>query len=130
MNWLWAALAGTASGVLGAMGMGGGGILIIYLTLLAGMEQGTAQGVNLIFFIPSAIIALAIYWKKKLIDWKIALPCALLGAAGALAGAWLSGILQGNLLGKLFGGLLLIMGVKQLFYKSPEASKKKEEKSS
>lgn len=119
MNWLWSALAGTASGILGAMGMGGGGILIIYLTLLAGVEQGTAQGINLLFFIPSAVIALIVYWRKKLIDWKTALICAGLGVVGALAGSYLSGIIDGAILGKLFGVLLLLMGVKQLFYKKP-----------
>ena len=55
MSYFWAALAGTLSGVIGAMGLGGGGVLIIYLTLFLGMEQGIAQGVNLIFFIPSEI---------------------------------------------------------------------------
>lgn len=117
MNWLWSALAGIASGILGAMGMGGGGILIIYLTLLAGVEQGTAQGINLLFFIPSAVVALIVYWRKKLIDWKTALICSALGVAGALAGSWLCGFIDGAILGKLFGGLLLLMGIKQLFYK-------------
>ena len=112
MSWLWSALAGTASGILGAMGMGGGGILIIYLTLFAGVEQGTAQGINLLFFIPSAIIALIIYWKTALL-------CSSLGVIGALAGAWLSTVIDGGILGKLFGVLLLIMGIKQLFYKKP-----------
>lgn len=119
MSWIWSALAGTASGILGAMGMGGGGILIIYLTLFAGVEQGTAQGINLLFFIPSAIIALIIYWKKHLIDWKTAFLCSSLGVIGALAGAWLSTVIDGGILGKLFGVLLLIMGIKQLFYKKP-----------
>ena len=121
MNWLWSALAGTASGILGAMGMGGGGILIIYLTLFAGVEQGMAQGINLLFFIPSAVIALIIYWKKKLIDWKTAFLCSSLGLVGALAGAWLSTNIDVAILGKLFGVLLLIMGIKQLFYKKAPA---------
>ena len=108
MSFLWAAAAGTLSGMIGAMGLGGGGVLIIYLTLFLGMEQGIAQGVNLIFFIPSAVIALIVYSRKKMIAWKAAIPAAVLGVAGAWLGYWLS---------KLFGGLLLIMGVMQLFYK-------------
>lgn len=121
MSWIWSALAGTASGILGAMGMGGGGILIIYLTLFAGVEQGMAQGINLLFFIPSAVIALIIYWKKRLIDWKTAFLCSSLGVVGALAGAWLSTVIDGGILGKLFGVLLLVMGIKQLFYKKPSS---------
>ena len=104
MSFLWAAAAGTLSGMIGAMGLGGGGVLIIYLTLFLGMEQGIAQGVNLIFFIPSAVIALIIYSRKKMIAWKAAIPAAVLGVAGAWLGTYLS-------------SLLLIMGVMQLFYK-------------
>lgn len=126
MNWLWIALAGTASGILGAMGMGGGGILIIYLTLMAGVEQGVAQGINLIFFLPTAVVALIYYIKKKMIVWKTALPCAALGVVGAYLGTLLSGQLQNDLLGKLFGALLLLMGLKQLFSKDPKKQKDRE----
>ena len=117
MSFLWAAVAGTLSGMIGAMGLGGGGVLIIYLTLFLGMEQGIAQGVNLIFFIPSAVIALIIYSRKKMIAWKAAIPAAVLGVAGAWLGTYLSSLIDGYWLSKLFGGLLLIMGVMQLFYK-------------
>ena len=96
---------------------GGGGVLIIYLTLFLGMEQGIAQGVNLIFFIPSAVIALIVYSRKKMIAWKAAIPAAVLGVAGAWLGTYLSSLIDGYWLSKLFGGLLLIMGVMQLFYK-------------
>ena len=117
MSFLWAAAAGTLSGMIGAMGLGGGGVLIIYLTLFLGMEQGIAQGVNLIFFIPSAVIALIVYSRKKMIDWKAAIPAAVLGVAGAWLGTYLSSLIDGYWLSKLFGGQLLIMGVMQLFYK-------------
>lgn len=117
MSFLWAAVAGTLSGMIGAMGLGGGGVLIIYLTLFLGMEQGIAQGVNLIFFIPSAVIALIVYSKKKMIDWKSAIPAAILGVAGAWLGTYFSSLMDGYWLSKLFGGLLLIMGVMQIFHK-------------
>lgn len=115
MNWIIAAAAGIASGILGAMGMGGGGILIIYLTLMANVPQATAQGINLIFFIPSALIALIIYCRKKLIIWKVAIPAAALGVLGGILGATLSSVMQSDLLAKLFGALLLVMGIKQVF---------------
>lgn len=117
MNFVWAAISGTLSGIIGAMGLGGGGVLIIYLTLFLGMEQGTAQGINLIFFIPSAVIALIAYSKKKMIHWKAAIPAAFLGVGGAWLGSWLSSVIDGYWLSKLFGGLLLVMGLSQLFYK-------------
>ncbi|HIS70305.1 MAG TPA: sulfite exporter TauE/SafE family protein [Candidatus Gallacutalibacter stercoravium] len=123
MNWMIVALAGVLSGILGAMGLGGGGVLIIYLTLIANMEQPLAQGINLIFFIPSAVIALILYARKKMIDWGSALPAAALGLIGAWLGSWLSSILNRGLLGKIFGGFLLLMGIWQLFSKPPSGAK-------
>ena len=124
MSWIWMALAGLLSGLLGAMGMGGGGVLIIYLTLVAGMEQRAAQGVNLLLFIPCAIVALIIYLKKHLIKWRTALLAAGFGLLGALLGTWLSGTLDISLLKKIFGGMLAIVGIIELFGNS---EKKKEE---
>ena len=57
MNWA-ALLAGLFSGIIGAMGLGGGAVLIIYLSVFTDMPQLEAQGINLIFFIPIAIAAL------------------------------------------------------------------------
>ena len=65
-----ALLAGLFSGILGGMGLGGGGILIIYLSLFTDIKQLTAQGINLLFFIPIGLIALTIYAFKKQIKWK------------------------------------------------------------
>ncbi len=118
MSWIYAALAGTASGILGAMGMGGGGVLVIVLTVFLGYEQSLAQGINLIFFIPCAIIAIIIYSRKKLIDWKIAIPFSLLGCIGSLAGAIISSYIDNKILSVIFGIMLLILGIKELFAKN------------
>ncbi len=122
MNWILTCLAGTLSGLLGAMGLGGGGVLIIYLTLFTTIEQTTAQGINLMFFIPSALIAVLIYAKKKLICWNAAIPAILLGLIGAWLGTTLSSMIDGAILGKIFGGLLFIMGLMQLFSKNKKKS--------
>lgn len=108
-------ISGIASGILGAMGMGGGGILIICLTVFNSYPQHLAQGINLIFFIPIAIISVIIYSFKKLIDWKTAVPFALFGIIGSLCGAFISNYIHSEWLGKIFGLLLFIMGVKELF---------------
>lgn len=112
------ALAGALAGALGAMGLGGGSILIIYLTMFAGFQQAQAQGVNLIFFLPIAFLAVVIYSKKQLIVWKIAIPAILFGMIGALIGAKLSIFLQTKILKKIFGFFLLIIGLNQLFSKN------------
>ena len=116
MNWI-VILAGFFSGVLGAMGLGGGGVLIIYLTLFENMEQSLAQGINLIFFIPGALIALFYYIKKRMIEFKTILPAAATGLIGAVVGSYLSNLVNGFMLSKMFGAMLLIMGIKQIFFK-------------
>lgn len=115
MEWVTSAVAGFFSGALGAMGLGGGGILIIYLNLFTQTSQTQAQGMNILFFIPVALVAVVIYWQKKLIVWNIALPCILVGLIGAWFGSGISSFVDGVILRKIFGGLLFIIGVTQLF---------------
>ena len=122
MNLFLSSIAGLLSGILGAMGMGGGGVLIIYLVLFAGLEQTLAQGINLIFFIPSAIIATIIYWKKNLIEWRIVFPVCGLGIIGSIIGSCMSSLIDANILRKLFGVLLLFMSIKQ--FRCKEVKKK------
>ena len=115
MNWVWVILASLCAGALGAMGMGGGGILIIYLTVWAGIAQQPAQGMNLLLFLPCAALALLSYTKKGLVHWKTALWAALGGLPGALAGALLSNWLDAGLLRKIFGLMLAVMAFREFF---------------
>ena len=108
-------ISGLLSGAIGAMGIGGGGILIIYLTLFARIDQTKAQGINLLFFIPIAVTAILIYSRKQLIVWRIALPFALLGGCGAMAGFWIANFIDSSLLSQIFGVMLIILGIKGLF---------------
>ena len=110
-----ALLAGLLSGVIGAMGMGGGAVLIIYLTLFAEVEQLKAQGINLIFFIPIGITALFIYCKKGKIKWKTVLPLAAGGLIGAFLGLFLTSVMGADLIGKIFGGFLILLGILEIF---------------
>lgn len=121
-----ALLAGFVSGALGALGLGGGSVLILYLTLFAGMEQAQAQGINLVFFVPCALLAVILYARKGLIACPLWLPAALLGLTGALIGSWLSGVIGSELLQKLFGGLLLLFGIREIFHRrsSPPGGKR------
>ena len=114
----WAALlAGLFSGIIGAMGLGGGAVLIIYLSLFTDMPQLKAQGVNLLFFIPTAVAAVTVYGIKKQIKWKIVLKVALWGLLGAVVGIYFADLLGGKLTSKLFGGLLVVMGMIEIFSK-------------
>lgn len=118
MEIVYGALAAFFAGVFSSMGMGGGGILIIYFGLFTSVPQLTSQGINVLFFIPIAALSVIIYHIKGLIDWKTALPFAAFGIISSLTGSYLATIIDGNILSKLFGILFLIMGVRQLFSKS------------
>lgn len=102
---------------LSALGMGGGGILLIYLTAYLGTDQKTAQGMNLVFFIPLAVIAIIMHAKKKYIKWKISVFFIIFGIAGVYLGFKVATLISSEILSKLFGGFLLIIGIKQLFSK-------------
>jgi hypothetical protein len=104
--------------------MGGGSVLIIYLTAYLGLEQLTAQGINLVFFLPVAALAVIAHHKHRLIKWKLALPFAALGLAGVYLGHIIAMRVGSALLGKLFGGFLLIIGLRELLAKSPEKQDK------
>ncbi len=110
-----ALLAGLLSGIIGGMGLGGGAVLIIYLTVFKDTEQLTAQGINLLFFIPIALTALLIYAFKKQIKWKTVLPLAFGGILGAVGGIFLADFIGGVWTARLFGGFITILGIKEIF---------------
>ena len=124
MSGFWiSTLAGLVCGVLSGLGIGGGTLLMVWMTALAGLEQRTAQGINLLYFLPTASCALLLHIKNRLIRWDIVLPAALAGAAAAALTAWLGAKLDTSLLRRLFGGFLLLVGLRELFY--PRAKKDK-----
>ena len=112
-----ALIAGLLSGLTASMGLGGGAVLIIYLTLFAGVDRITAGGINLLFFIPISLLAVIIYAVRKEIKWKTVIPISLLGLCGAILGMWLIDFLGNEGIGKIFGGILVIMGLKETFFK-------------
>jgi len=56
---------GIIAGIVGGMGMGGGTVLILLLSLISNIEQHVAQATNVIFFVPTAISAIVIFIKNK-----------------------------------------------------------------
>lgn len=106
------------TGIFASMGLGGGMVLIVYLTVFAGFSQLVAQGINLVFFIPIAIISLVLHTKNKLVEWKKAVPAVFWGTAAVIISAWLANRIEQSLLSKAFGIFLILMGMKELFFKS------------
>ena len=117
MNDLSLVLAGILAGAFGAMGLGGGSVLMLYLTVICGEEQLKAQGINLMFFIPIALLAVIIFIVKKQISYKRLLPIIIGGVFGVVAGWYLSGVLGSEYISKIFGGLLVILGIREFTYK-------------
>ena len=112
-----AILVGAALGFLSGLGVGGGSLLLLWLTLVMGEPQETARVMNLMFFLPCALVATLFRWKQCRLPWRIALPAILAGLAGALLGNFIGPSLDAHLLKKAFGILFLITGIRELFYK-------------
>ena len=116
MNIILNTAAGFLTGVAASMGLGGGFVLIIYLTVFAGIPQVQAGGINLLFFLPIALISMFVHTKNKLIEWKIIFPICAAGVFGVAAGTVLLSYIDDRLLRKLFAVLLIIVGVKEIFH--------------
>lgn len=102
---------GILSGIVSGTGMGGGTVLILLLSMILGLEQHKAQATNLIFFIPTAIVAICANLKNKLIDKKVAIWVSASGIIGALLGAIAYTKTDVNNLRKYFGIFLAIIAI-------------------
>lgn len=115
---MWGVVAiGFCAGIISGMGIGGGTILIPALLFLTEINQQQAQGVNLLYFIPTAIAALVMHRKNGTLEMKTAKPLAAFGFFGAIAGALLAVSMQSEGLKRLFGGFLLLMGLREIVQK-------------
>lgn len=96
-------LFGLISGIVAALGMGGGTILILLLGIFTNLKQHLIQGTNLIFFIPTSITAIYMNIKNKTIDYKLAISISIAGIIGAMLGSNLSFKTENKMLKKYFG---------------------------
>ncbi len=110
-------LAGAAMGYLAGLGIGGGSLLILWLTLVKEMPQATARSINLMFFIASALAVSLIRWKKGHLHLKAILPAIIAGCICAGIFSFLGNRLDVAFLQKAFGVLLLVTGIRELLYK-------------
>ena len=123
MKALFSVLAGLLCGVISGFGIGGGSLLMIYMTAIAAVEQRTAQGINLLYFLPTAGASLILHTKNRLIKWKMVIPAAISGCVLGAVCAWLSAGIDSDILRKVFGGFLLLVGLWELLGKKEETPK-------
>lgn len=114
-------LIGTMLGFLSGLGIGGGSLLILWLSIVLGTDPLTARSINLLFFVPSALVACALRIKQGDLKVKPLLPAILAGCVAAALCSWVSTILDVVILKKLFGAVLIAAGLRELFYRPRKA---------
>ena len=110
-------LLGTLFGFLTGLGVGGGSLLMVWLTGVLGMDALTARGINLLFFLPGAIIAICFRKHQGQLHWNTVLPPAIAGCVAAVLCSRLSTAVDDALLNPLFGAILIAAGLRELFAK-------------
>lgn len=108
-------IIGFLSGIISGMGIGGGAILIPALILTSGIEQKLAQGINLVYFLPTAVFALIVHIKNKNVVIKTALVIGICGIVGAIIGSITAMNLNNELLRKMFGIFLGLIGIREVY---------------
>ncbi len=108
-------IIGFLSGIISGMGIGGGAILIPALIMTQGIEQKLAQGINLVYFLPTAVFALVVHIKNKKVEVKTAIVIGVCGIVGAILGALWAMRIDSGMLRKIFGVFLSGIGVREIY---------------
>lgn len=114
-EWILPLIVGAATGILSGFGVGGGTLLLVYMTAFAGVEQRLAQGINLLYFLPAGLMALPAHIKNGYLEKPVLLPAIGTGLACAALAAWAATAMDVALLKKFFGGFLVAVGIWELF---------------
>lgn len=115
MHFLLLLLIGFGTGILSAWGVGGGTLLLLCMTLFLGVDQATAQGINLLYFLPTAGMGLIWHRKNGLLEKDVLRQAIPLGTVAAIAAAWIATSVDTAVFRKPFGVYLLLTGVMTLF---------------
>lgn len=114
-------LIGVILGFLAGSGIGGGSLLIIWLTLILHTEQSVARGINLMFFLAAAGSVSLFRWRNGTLDLHTIVPAILGGCVAATLCSWLGTQINPEILRKIFGILVLFTGCKELLYRPRKA---------
>ena len=108
-------------GFLAGLGVGGGSLLMLWLTVVIGMEYADARTIDLLFFLPTALISTCFRWKQGSVRLKKILPAIICGCIAAGIFAVVGKYMQTELIKKCFGGLLIFTGLREIFYRPQNA---------
>lgn len=111
-------------GFLAGLGVGGGSLLMLWLTMAVGLEYTDARIINLLFFLPSAFISTMFRHSQGTIDIKKVIPAVICGCIVAALFSFVGKQMDTALLKKIFGGLLILTGLRELFYRTEKGQKK------
>ena len=106
---------GVISGIVASMGMGGGVTLVLLFSLLSNVKQHIVQGINLIFFVPTSIVAIYMNIKNKNIDYDVSKKVIISGVFGAIAGSLMAIKINSDSLKKYFGIFLIGIAIFEIF---------------
>ncbi len=112
-------LIGLMAGLVsGALGVGGGIIIVPSLIFFLGFSQHMAQGTSLaILLLPTGLFAVLQYYKNGYVDIKVALILMILFVIGAYLGSLLSVNIPDKMLRKIFGIFMLLVSIKMIIGK-------------
>lgn len=120
-SFLFSVIIGTILGVLAGLGTGGGSLLVLWLTMVVQVDPQIARSINLLFYIPSALIASFFRIKRNDFSLRKVVPAIISGCICAGIFSYISTDLNTEMLKKLFGILLLFIGAKELLYRPRKA---------
>ena len=104
-------------GFLAGLGVGGGSLLMLWLTSVINMDYAVAKTVNLLFFLPTALITTLFHKKQRSVNIRKILPAVLCACMAAAGFSYVGKHMDTHLLKKLCGGSLIIIGLRELFYR-------------
>ncbi len=110
-------IVGLLAGITASLGIGGGFVLLLYLTIIADIPQREAQLLNLIFFLPIATLSIVLHIRNKLIMKEVVVKSVLGGILGVFVGVYIATILPNEVISKAFATFVLIVGARELLPK-------------
>lgn len=111
-------LIGFLSGILSGLAVGGGTLLVPALVFFSGVNQHMAQGITLLSFIPTSIVAVFIHYRQGNVKPRLAIYLTFGTLAGAIVGSLTAVHIPASFLKRIFGIFLVIMGVYEIFCRS------------